>query len=73
VARGSAAHLIDPRDEAGWREAMHRAATDDEWIGQLARGAEEAARPFTWERCATVSWQTYRLLAGSAPPARRAA
>jgi hypothetical protein len=51
---------------------MLLAATDDEWIRELAHGAEQAARPFTWERCAALSWQAYQLLAGSAPTQRAA-
>ncbi len=56
---GRKAHLIDPDDADGWREAMFRVATDDDWWRQLRRGAEEAARPFTWERCAAETRAAY--------------
>jgi alpha-1,3-rhamnosyl/mannosyltransferase len=70
---GGQAHLIDPNDQDAWRDAMLRACADDDWVRELARGAEEAARPFTWERCAELSWQAYQSLAASARLARRTA
>jgi alpha-1,3-rhamnosyl/mannosyltransferase len=59
---GAAAHLIDPADEAGWRDALHRILADDDWWRQLRRGAAEAARPFTWQRCAADTLAVYRRL-----------
>jgi alpha-1,3-rhamnosyl/mannosyltransferase len=56
---GARAHLIEPLDEDGWRAALGRAAVDDEWVAELRRGAVEAARPFTWERCAADTWAGY--------------
>ncbi len=70
VARGQA-HLVEPGDEAGWRAAMLRACTDLDWCRALRQGAEQAAAPYTWQRCAEETIQAYRLaLAG---PAARAA
>jgi alpha-1,3-rhamnosyl/mannosyltransferase len=62
---GSAAHLVEPLDTAGWRDALLRVCTDDGWWSQLRRGAAEAARPFTWERCAADTLDVYRKLTGS--------
>ncbi len=61
---GKQAHLIEPMDIDGWREAMQRVVTDDDWWQQLRRGAVEAARPFTWERCAADTFRVYRHLCG---------
>lgn len=73
---GSRAHLIDPLDRDGWREAMTRVIVDDDWCQSLRRGAEEVARPFTWERCAAATWDVYRRVGGAgmkAPVLARAA
>jgi alpha-1,3-rhamnosyl/mannosyltransferase len=67
---GGRAHLIDPLDEGGWRSAMLRAASDDDWLRALRAGAEQHAARFTWEACAARSWQAYRLLAGMEPASR---
>jgi alpha-1,3-rhamnosyl/mannosyltransferase len=62
---GHKAHLIDPHDRDGWRQALMRVATDEDWWRELRRGAEEVARPFTWERSAADTLAVYqRVLAG---------
>ncbi len=61
---GAAAHLIDPMDEDAWRGAMQRVAEDDDWRQALRAGAIEAARPFTWERCALETLAVYRKVCG---------
>lgn len=69
---GGTAHLIDPNDEIGWRDAMLRACTDHDWWHLLRREAEDAARPFTWERCADQTLEAYRKALGEGE-AKRAA
>jgi alpha-1,3-rhamnosyl/mannosyltransferase len=64
---GSQAHLIEPHDQGGWRSALQRVLTDDDWWRSLRRGAHEVARPFTWERCATETLRVYRSLCGGVP------
>jgi alpha-1,3-rhamnosyl/mannosyltransferase len=65
VANG-VAHLIDPADEGGWRDAMQRIIVDDDWHRQLCLGGPMIARRFTWEACARDTWQAYhRALATS--------
>lgn len=59
---GRRAHLIDPADESGWREALARIVRDDDWRRTLCQGTCELARNFTWERCAADTWQVYRSL-----------
>ena len=61
---GARAHLVAPSDEDGWREALRRAAADDDWIAELRRGATEVVRPYTWERCAAETLAVYRAVCG---------
>ena len=74
---GGQAHLIPAADEDGWRAAMLRVVTEDEWWQSLRQGAVEAARPYTWERCAATALRVYRQACGLSrddrPVARRAA
>jgi alpha-1,3-rhamnosyl/mannosyltransferase len=56
--------LIDPRDEDGWRAALLRVTADEDWRDQLRRGAVEAARPYTWARCAADTLAVYRRVVG---------
>jgi glycosyltransferase involved in cell wall biosynthesis len=71
---GARAHLIDPQDVDGWRDALQRVVTDDEWWRSLRQGVRELARPFTWDRCAAETLAVYRRLCGvEAAPARKAA
>ena len=59
-------HLIAAEDEDGWRSALQRVVTDDEWWQALRRGAVVAARPYTWENCARATLGVYRKVCGSA-------
>src|SRR5439155_14500276 len=59
---GRRAHLLDPHDLDGWRAAMGRVAEDDDWCQELREGAEDVARPFTWEACAADTPRAYRLV-----------
>jgi alpha-1,3-rhamnosyl/mannosyltransferase len=61
---GRHAHLVDPNDLVGWRDAMQRVITGDAWRDELARGATEVARPYTWERCARGTFQVYEEVLG---------
>lgn len=57
---GNCGHLIDPQDSDGWRMAMMRVITDDDWRNQLRRGGTEQAAQFTWEGCARDTLTAYR-------------
>lgn len=70
---GTKAHSIEPLDIEGWSKAMQRVVEDDSWWQQLRQGAEEAARPFTWERCAAETLQVYREVCGEVTLQKRAA
>jgi alpha-1,3-rhamnosyl/mannosyltransferase len=61
---GTAAHLIDPHDEDGWRAALRRVCDDDDWWQALRRPALAAARPFTWRRSASDTLAVYRRVLG---------
>jgi alpha-1,3-rhamnosyl/mannosyltransferase len=57
---GRKAHLIDPADVDGWREAMLRVIADESWWHELRRDVTEVARPFTWDRCAAETIAVYQ-------------
>jgi glycosyltransferase involved in cell wall biosynthesis len=61
---GDRAALIPPDDEAGWRDAMLRVLSDDDWWAGLRRGTVERARRFTWENTAATTLRVYRQLLG---------
>jgi alpha-1,3-rhamnosyl/mannosyltransferase len=61
---GEWAHLVDPGDRDGWREALIRVIEDDDWWYSLRRGVVEAASSFTWEQCAADTLKVYRALSG---------
>jgi alpha-1,3-rhamnosyl/mannosyltransferase len=73
---GGQACLLDPDDEAAWRDAVARVVTDDEWWNHLRAGAPRTAARYTWARSAAETWQVYQAVAGGRQadtPARRAA
>jgi alpha-1,3-rhamnosyl/mannosyltransferase len=57
---GSQAHLLCPHDQHAWRAALLRACSDDDWIRSLRLHAPSHAARFSWEDCATASWQAYQ-------------
>ena len=61
---GSRAHLIDPYNQGGWRDAMIRVLEDDDWWQSLRTGVMALARPYTWDRCAADTLRVYRSLCG---------
>ena len=63
-ACGRHAAFLDPLDAAGWRDAMHRLATDADYRDELRRGGVTHARQFTWERAARETVAVYRRVLG---------
>jgi alpha-1,3-rhamnosyl/mannosyltransferase len=57
---GAQARFVEPFDVAGWRDALSRTITDDDWLASLRRGGRERAGQFTWERCAVETAAVYR-------------
>lgn len=70
---GPCAHLVDPDDEDGWRQAMEQIITDDDWLKHLRQGVRPWAAPFTWQRCAAQTLDTYRKVLGQDSAHARAA
>jgi alpha-1,3-rhamnosyl/mannosyltransferase len=66
------AYLIPPDDLDGWRAALARVVSDDDWWHSLRRDAEQVARPYTWERCAAETLRVYRALTAPAVAPRLA-
>jgi alpha-1,3-rhamnosyl/mannosyltransferase len=70
---GRRAHLVEPLNHDGWRTAMQRVLQDDDWHRELRRGAEDVARPFTWEACAADTLCAYQTVLGNVRPRIRKA
>ena len=70
---GSQAPLIDPLDLDGWRQAMQGVVENEDWWHEIRRGAVEAAKPYTWERCAADTLHVYRQLSGESQQFHKAA
>jgi alpha-1,3-rhamnosyl/mannosyltransferase len=65
---------IAPDDQDGWRDAMQRLVTDEDWRHSLRRGVVTWARQYTWSRCAAQTLEVYRhVLASPSQFAGRAA
>jgi alpha-1,3-rhamnosyl/mannosyltransferase len=70
---GSQAHLVDPHDIDGWRDALVRVVQDQDWWQALRRGTRGIAARYSWGRCAAETLQVYRNLAGEPGQERRLA
>src|SRR5262249_47649804 len=57
---GTRAHLVPPEDLDGWRAALTRVLTDDDWQQELRRGTCELAAAYTRDRCAADTLRVYR-------------
>ncbi len=57
---GQQAHLVHPEDTDGWRQALLRVVTDEDWWQHLRAGAVHKASAFTWQRCAEETHAVYR-------------
>jgi alpha-1,3-rhamnosyl/mannosyltransferase len=70
---GDRAHLVEPEDADGWRSALKRVLTDDDWWQSLRQGVMERARRFSWDHCAADTLRVYRMLCGTAQASTRRA
>ena len=61
---GSCGHSLDAGDADGWREAMSRVITDDDWRDQIRADGTKRAGLFTWETCARETMNAYRKTIG---------
>jgi alpha-1,3-rhamnosyl/mannosyltransferase len=57
---GRKAHLVEPEDDQGWRDAMMRVVEDNEWWPILRTDVVQEAEAFTWERCASETLAVYQ-------------
>jgi glycosyltransferase involved in cell wall biosynthesis len=70
---GGQAHLIDPNDTDGWRDAMKRVLVDDDWYHELRRGATARAARYTWTRAAIDTVKVYEDMLNPAQALPKAA
>jgi alpha-1,3-rhamnosyl/mannosyltransferase len=61
---GRKAHLVEPENDQGWRDAMMRVIQDDDWWQTLRTDVVQVAENFTWERCAAETLMVYRSIHG---------
>lgn len=55
--------MLSPYDADGWRSALMRAATDDDWISDLRRNATRAAG-YSWHNSAQKALSVYSQIVG---------
>lgn len=67
---GGFAELLDPTDQEAWRLGMLRLIEDEEWRRSLVARASAFVCPYSWERCAAVTWQVYRKVTRGASPSK---
>jgi alpha-1,3-rhamnosyl/mannosyltransferase len=67
---GRHGHFTPPLDVAGWRDALARAITDDDWLAEVRQGGRLHAASLTWERCAAATASVYKAVCDA--PARAA-
>ena len=66
---GGAAELVDPDDEAGLAQAMHRLIEDEGHRRALSAAGIEWVRELTWAACAERTLEVYRAVTrGSTHP-----
>ena len=61
---GANALTLDPHNLDGWRDALHRIATDREFLSYYRRRGAVHAATFTWEACARITHNVYRKVLG---------
>jgi alpha-1,3-rhamnosyl/mannosyltransferase len=70
---GGQAHLVPATDADGWRTALARVITDDDWQAELCAGGPRRARQFSWERAADQTLAVYRTVCEPRAASRKAA
>jgi alpha-1,3-rhamnosyl/mannosyltransferase len=58
------AWFVEPEDVGGWKDALHRAATDDEFIERLRTNGPKLAAKYTWTRAAAETVRVYEGVLG---------
>jgi glycosyltransferase involved in cell wall biosynthesis len=62
------AWFVDADDTGGWKDALHRAATDDEFVDRLRTNGPKQAGRYTWARAAEETRRVYATVLGVAVP-----
>jgi alpha-1,3-rhamnosyl/mannosyltransferase len=65
---GNCAALIAPGDADAWRHALLQAASDEDWLRGLRRGAVQAMAAYSWEKTAEQAWDAYAQMLEPTPP-----
>lgn len=58
------AWFVDPDDVGGWKDALHRAATEGEFLDRLRSNGAKLAAKYTWERAAAETRRVYAKVLG---------
>ncbi|MSU80128.1 MAG: glycosyltransferase family 1 protein [Gemmataceae bacterium] len=66
---GTHGHLVAPEDIDGWRDALLRVVTEDDWWRHLRQGAEAVASSYSWQRSAAETLAVYRRVLDVGQPA----
>ena len=63
---GVAGHawFVDADDVGGWKDALHRAATDDAFLNRLRTNGTRLAAKYTWEQAAADTMKVYAKVLG---------
>ncbi len=62
------AWFVDATDVGGWKDALHRAATDDDFLARLRTNGPRLAAKYTWERAAADTRRVYAKVLGHRLP-----
>lgn len=63
---GTHAPSLEPRDVAGWREAMRLSITDRDFLARYRVGGVAHAARFSWDHAAAMTLDVYRRVLGIA-------
>jgi alpha-1,3-rhamnosyl/mannosyltransferase len=58
------AWFVDADDVGGWKDALHRAATDDDFLERLRTNGTRLAAKYSWERAAADTLRVYAKVLG---------
>lgn len=58
------AWFVDADDVGGWKDALHRAATDDAFLNRLRTNGTRLAAKYSWERAAADTMEVYARVLG---------
>jgi alpha-1,3-rhamnosyl/mannosyltransferase len=62
------AWFVDAADVGGWKDALERAATDDDFLNRLRTNGPRLAAKYTWGRAAADTRRVYARVLGQSLP-----